>query len=53
MATEARVLAEPEPVHRAVCSWCKREMRAGVEPVTHSICEECAGNFRETKGGKT
>lgn len=43
---QASILAEaekPEPVHKAVCSWCQppRVIREGIEPVTHGVCEAC------------
>lgn len=30
---------------RAVCAWCKKTVREGVEPVTHTICKGCAGGW--------
>lgn len=32
------------PALRVVCAWCSREMRAGLEPVSHGICSSCAAD---------
>jgi hypothetical protein len=33
------------PVLRLACAWCGRELRPGVEPTSHGICDPCAKDF--------
>lgn len=37
----ARSAHEPTPM-RCECSWCGTVIRPGSEPVSHSICAQCA-----------
>jgi hypothetical protein len=29
-------------MNRLACAWCGKEIKAGVEPTSHGICERCA-----------
>ena len=32
-------------VNRVQCSWCKKILRDGCEPISHGICPECLKDF--------
>ena len=35
---------------RRVCSWCKRVVEEGSDPITHTICPECEAKARASSG---
>lgn len=37
-----RLEAMPDQLLRQECAWCRKELRAGVEPTSHGICTECS-----------
>ena len=30
---------------KVICAWCDKVLRAGSEPTSHGICEECAAQL--------
>jgi hypothetical protein len=32
---------------KIVCAWCRRVLQDGPGPISHGICRECAGQYRE------
>jgi predicted amidophosphoribosyltransferase len=32
---------------RQVCAWCKAQIRAGREPISHGICPKCAARVKD------
>lgn len=32
---------------KAVCAWCKKVVREGPEPISHTICAECKRKIDE------
>ena len=45
-------MTERNHPYKVVCAWCGEIVKEGIEPISHTICEECAEREREKYGEK-
>jgi len=51
MTAHPQALGISDPtVQRQECAWCGLELRPGIEPTSHGICDSCAKDFLTEAG---